>query len=104
MDIYRNYYINIINGEQVEIVYSYLTYLTGWSYRYYCPIPGCGHHILSTLGNEQTTNKGNDNVDENDASNATKDDELKILSKGKSKSIHFPHVTALKQHYSKVLE
>ena len=41
---------------------------------------------------------------ENDASNATKEDELKILDKGKSKSIHFPHVTALKQHYSKVLE
>ena len=85
------------------LFYLYLTYLTGWSYQYYCPIPGCGHHILNSLVNEQGTNKGNDNGDENDASNAEKEDELKILSKGKSKSIHFPHVTALKQHYSKVL-
>ena len=81
-----------------------MTYLTGWSYRYYCPIPGCGHHILSTLGNEQYTNKISDNGDENDASKATKEGGLKIMSKEKSKSAHFPHVTALKQHYSKVLD
>ena len=62
------------------------------------------HHILNSLGNEQGTNKGNENGDENDASNATKEDGFKILSKAKSKSIHFLHVTALKQHYSKVLD
>ena len=111
MDIYRNYYINIvINGEQVEIVYSYLTYLTGWSYRYYCPIPGCIHHILSCV-TQSDVRKGasKDNTSKTfgqkkeDTSNDANVQSLPINdSKCKDSRKHFPHITALKQHYSKV--
>ena len=94
----------------------YLTWLNffplslGWNYRYYCPVPGCVHHILNCLEpNGETINtKVVDTENENEAKTSNLNTDVndavpKQESGAKIKSKHFPHITALKQHYSKVI-
>ena len=83
--------------------------ILGWSYRYYCPIPGCVHHILSCMKlngeNCNTTEVNIENEKETKASNIScdvKDEAPKKDLGTKINPKHFPHITALKQHYSKV--
>ena len=71
----------------------------GWQYRYYCPIPGCSHHILKCL-KEDINGVIKENV-QKENEKVTLDDEKK--SEQKTKSGHFTNITSLKQHYSKVV-
>ena len=72
--------------------------IVGWKYRYYCPIPGCVHHILKCLEDDTKTAHANDVYKENKKDNNTPQNN----SDPKIKSKYFANITSLKQHYSKV--
>ena len=83
---------------------------SGWNYRYYCPIPGCAHHILNSVDLNCADDESNsieiesNNAHENDSikTNGVRITPEKCGGNNKHISKHFPHITALKQHYSKV--
>ena len=75
------------------------SFVLGWQYRYYCPIPGCIHHILKCLEEDENDSRKSHRLkdDNKNGSNDTNDLKQKI------KSRHFINITSLKQHYSKVI-